>query len=266
MSEAVPRPGKPIVLREIHGEYKDEFNNIIRGECGACTITISGADNQLDFSGANIRNTSIVFRSVGCRMVLKAGCKFCGNQVNVNRPNVEFVMGERGVLQSSRLHLWNQSKMSVGEGTTFGYACDFVVSSFSELHIGKDCMFSSYVKINVADDHAIFDVRTGKNLNSNGENRRRHVILGDHVWVCKDVFFLGNSKVGTGSIVGARSLVKGEFPNNCVIAGHPARIIAVDRAWSKVYGSEDIMSCGGDYVMPTVLPEEGTEWDQERNI
>lgn len=259
MSEAVPRPSKPIVLKEIHGEYKDEYNNIIRGECSACVITIAGADNQMDFSGANIRRSNIVFRSVGCRVVLKKGCNFCGNQVSINRPQAELVMGEKVFMNSAKLHLWNTSKMSVGDNTTFGYSCDFVVSSFSELQIGKDCMFSSYVKINVADDHAIFDVRTGKNLNSSGENKNRHVILGNHVWVCKDAFFLGNSRIGDGSIVGARSLVKGDFPNNCVIAGDPARIIAVDRAWSKVYGSEDIKSCGEEYIMPTVLPEDGTE-------
>ena len=257
-SEVVSRPDKPIVLKEVHGEYKDAFNNVIRGECPACNITLAGGDNQLDFAGANIRGTHIVFRSTGCRMTLGKGCHFGGNNVNINRPNVSFVLEEGVFLQSAKLHLWNTSKMRVGRNTTFGYDCDFVVSSFSELQIGKDCMFSSYVKINVADDHAIFDVRTGKNLNSNEGNKRRHVILGDHVWVCKDAFFLGNTRIGNGSIVGARSLVKGEFPNNCIVAGDPARIIAVDRSWSKVYGSDDIGTCGEEYIMPTIMSEEET--------
>ncbi len=42
------------------------------------------------------------------------------------------------------------------------------------------------------------------------------------------VNILENAEIGDGSIIGASSLVKGKIPNNCVVAGTPARMIRTD--------------------------------------
>lgn len=48
-----------------------------------------------------------------------------------------------------------------------------------------------------------------------------------------NVTVLGNTEIGTGCIVGAKSLVKGKFPNNCMVAGHMARVVRKNIAWSR---------------------------------
>lgn len=83
-----------------------------------------------------------------------------------------------------------------------------------------------------------------KNINSVGENKYHRVILEEHTWIVKDSFVLGNCHIGAGSIVGARSLVKGTYPNNCIIVGVPGRIIAENRSWSREYMAENIQKCG----------------------
>lgn len=62
---------------------------------------------------------------------------------------------------------------------------------------------------------------------------------------CHD--FCGGGKsvsIGNGSVVGAKAFVKSSFPNNCSIAGVPAKIIKNNIAWSRKNFSEDIKDCG----------------------
>ena len=69
------------------------------------------------------------------------------------------------------------------------------------------------------DGYAIFDIQIGKCLSLCCENNKIAIELGRHVWVGYQVEILGDSKIRNSSIVGANALVKGKFPNNCIIAG-----------------------------------------------
>ncbi|WP_280643561.1 DapH/DapD/GlmU-related protein, partial [Buttiauxella noackiae] len=50
-------------------------------------------------------------------------------------------------------------------------------------------------------------------------------IIGDYCFIGAGVKILAGSSLGTQCIVGANSVVRGEFPPYCVIAGAPARVI-----------------------------------------
>lgn len=51
------------------------------------------------------------------------------------------------------------------------------------------------------------------------------VIIGDNVWVGAGSCILPNVTIGNNCIIGANSVVTKSFPDNCVIAGNPAKII-----------------------------------------
>lgn len=51
------------------------------------------------------------------------------------------------------------------------------------------------------------------------------VEIGDDVWVCSQVIILPGSRIGSGSVIAAGSVVRGEIPGNCLAAGSPARVI-----------------------------------------
>jgi Acetyltransferase (isoleucine patch superfamily) len=51
------------------------------------------------------------------------------------------------------------------------------------------------------------------------------IILGNEVYVGVNTTILFGTKIGNRCIIGACSLVKGEFPDNSVIAGVPAKVI-----------------------------------------
>jgi serine O-acetyltransferase len=50
-------------------------------------------------------------------------------------------------------------------------------------------------------------------------------VLGDHVTLGAHAVALGPVRIGHGSVVGANSVVRGDVPDNTVVAGAPARVI-----------------------------------------
>jgi acetyltransferase-like isoleucine patch superfamily enzyme len=56
-------------------------------------------------------------------------------------------------------------------------------------------------------------------------------IVEDNVWIGDGVVVLPGAHIGTGSIVGANSVVTGVVPKHCIVAGNPARLV-------KVYDSD----------------------------
>ncbi|MFE4813367.1 hypothetical protein ACFQ9Y_19885 [Peribacillus simplex] len=72
-------------------------------------------------------------------------------------------------------------------------------------------MLSSGVVVRLADPHLVYDGTTRKRI-----NRTKSVYLGDHIWIGQDVMILKGVEVGTGSILGAMSLVTKIVPIKCI--------------------------------------------------
>ena len=51
------------------------------------------------------------------------------------------------------------------------------------------------------------------------------VIIGSDVWLAANVTVLKGSKISDGAVIGAKSLVKGEIPENAIAVGIPAKVI-----------------------------------------
>ena len=132
-----------------------------------------------------------------------------------------------------------------GDSFTTVKNCVCSIPQGTSLVIGNDCMFSVDIVLFTNDGHSIFNVKSGKSVNSSEEERKsRKIIIGDHVWVGYRSMILYNTVIGNGSVIGAYSLVKGKIPNNCVAAGNPAKVVKRDIVWSRELCSEDIVSCG----------------------
>jgi acetyltransferase-like isoleucine patch superfamily enzyme len=74
--------------------------------------------------------------------------------------------------------------------------------------------------------HSIVDVATNTRINA-----PRDITVGDKVWAGFDVVLMKGAKIGNGSIIGARSTVLGQFPENCSIVGYPARAVKFGVTW-----------------------------------
>ena len=58
-----------------------------------------------------------------------------------------------------------------------------------------------------------------------GFNQRRQIIIGNDVWIGKNVTLLGGIRIGTGAVIGVNATVTKDVPPYAVAAGNPARFV-----------------------------------------
>lgn len=105
----------------------------------------------------------------------------------------------------------------VGLGTHGYYGC-----GVGYLKIGDDCIFGNYVSIH-PENHNYADL--DKPIRLQGVSSAGDVVIGNNCWIGAKATILDGTKIGDGCIVAAGAVVKGEFPDNVIIGGVPAKII-----------------------------------------
>lgn len=145
--------------------------------------------------------------------------------------------------------------IEIGNNNTF-FGLEWSIEYYSVLTIGDGCLFSSKVVLRT-DSHLLWDVKARKPRNIkiiDPSDPKNQIVIGNHVWIGYDVSVLVPSFIGSGCNVGTRALLKKAFPNNCSIAGIPARIIHKDSAWSRDPFANDMLSSCGDklYSVSTI--------------
>lgn len=119
----------------------------------------------------------------------------------------------------SRVIIEKNAKMSVGDKTYFSAQNKILCSN--EVNIGKECSISWNILIMDTDGkHIIGKTAYGK------------VYIGNRVWVGANTTILKDTYIGDGCIIAANSVVKGVFPEKCLIAGNPAKIIRKNVEWN----------------------------------
>lgn len=220
-----------------------------------CKITFAGNNSEVDISiNVKIKKQLNIRLGDDCKVVIadkvniKEGTWFLnGDCISVNIAN-------NVSISDSNIIMYSHSQLDVGEDTSI---FEIMIRAFQNTQIitGTDCMISQNVILYAGDGHAIFDVEKEERLNNpfdqiNDENHYA-IKLGNHVWVGMAATLLNGTEVKTGSIIGMGSIVKGKFPNNCSIAGNPAKIIKKNVAWSRSIMDMNIDSCGEEYVRKT---------------
>lgn len=156
--------------------------------------------------------------------------------------------------------------LQFGEGLTTGYSCrlemfDTGVGEAKKLIIGKNCKIGDNVhiaageKVTIGDNCLmaskiyISDINHG-DYSGNVEYSppdippdarplyTRSVSIGDNVWIGENVCILPGVNIGNGCVIGASSVVNKHFPDNCIVAGSPAKVIkrwdAELRMWVRI--------------------------------
>ncbi len=115
-----------------------------------------------------------------------------------------------------------------------GIQQNFHCTCSEEIYIGKGTSITQNV--------GIFDIihpYEDINVNPRFQNiQTKKIFIGENCLIGMNSVILPGTKLGKHNIVGACSVVHGEFPDYCVIAGSPARIIKKynfsDGKWEKV--------------------------------
>ncbi|KAF8514521.1 trimeric LpxA-like protein [Gautieria morchelliformis] len=85
--------------------------------------------------------------------------------------------------------------------------------------IGTGVAFGPSVQIYAATHSVKVEERRG------GVGVAYPVTIGDDVWIGGSAILIGPCKIGNGVTVAAGAVVKGDFPDNVVVGGNPARIL-----------------------------------------
>ncbi|WP_414655462.1 acyltransferase [Frigoribacterium sp. CFBP9029] len=123
---------------------------------------------------------------------------------------------------SSRINggvVFQNANVSIGQDSWVGRRTEFVSTSNAHISIGSNCDISQDVLF-VVGSHEI-----GESDRRAGKGKSRPISVGDGTWVGARATFLGGSSVGKGVVVGAGSTVIGDYPDNVLLVGTPARII-----------------------------------------
>ncbi|PKF90503.1 hypothetical protein CW306_03070 [Bacillus sp. BA3] len=195
--------------------HKPETNNEIH--------FIGNTEDEISFV-----NSKIKFWGKGNRLIIERGAEIKNATLNFNGNNSLIIIGKSNRNATMSVSVWNDNTFFLGRNYSFNGLARFILSEQKNLFIGDDNMFSSGVVVRLADPHLIYDVTTQKRINPT-----KSVYLGDHIWIGQDVMILKGVEVGTGSILGAKSLVAKSIPSNVAAAGSPARVVRKSVFWAR---------------------------------
>jgi acetyltransferase-like isoleucine patch superfamily enzyme len=116
----------------------------------------------------------------------------------------------------------------IGSGSTFVDTDIFPTGDDISVICGEDCMFSHGTMIRTYDQHSIFEVDTRDWVNTPDS-----VLIGPHVWVGQESLILKGSRIGAGSIVGARSTLNSVIAPMSICVGSPAKIVRSRVSWMR---------------------------------
>jgi acetyltransferase-like isoleucine patch superfamily enzyme len=174
-------------------------------------------------------------------------------------------LGHRAVIAFPPAAIFGEAAISIGDGTLVGEWVSLTAGAVpgqdllglvvlrigNHSSIGRGSMVVAHESIDIGDDvfvapnvyitdqnHSYTDLDTpvGRQW-----PRNTPVVIGDGCWLGTRAVILPGTRLGRNVTVAAGSVVRGEFPDHCVIGGAPARILRrYDPEHGWVRGSAEV--------------------------
>lgn len=211
-----------LIMDETSNIYIDDYS-IISAGC----IIIATNNSYIHIGKKCIIGENVVISAENNATIhVKEECKIL-ERTNISVKWSRIVLYEKVLLgKYGIVSAVNNATISIGKATTI-YDYLYIVSDKSSVIIGKDCMFSCYVKINVG-SHKIIDMISKKDITN-----IELITIGNHVWCGINVMLLPGCNVEDGCVIGASSLVNKHISKNSTCAGNPAKVLRSNIEWFR---------------------------------
>ncbi|MEM1111195.1 MAG: hypothetical protein AAGI11_04745 [Pseudomonadota bacterium] len=137
------------------------------------------------------------------------------------------LVGKQCLVGAKIRFMGDHGTIDIGAGTT-SFTGAINVRESGTISIGRDCQFAGGFWIADSDMHPIYEKTTGDRLNAGAD-----VVIGEHVWLARQVVVLKGSHIGKGTVVGALSVVSGDIPADSMAVGIPARVVRENIQWER---------------------------------
>lgn len=221
--------GSSKTICTVAGYYKDSCGNeiISEGYVENIQVKFEGYNNKL-FIGNNFECMGVCKIKLKGNATLKIGRDFyCGSGQMYLRNSYSEFEGDSYI--ASNYFISNfEGYMKIGKYMSVTDSLYICVVEKTKLLIGQDCLVAKDVRILSGGAHSLFDLDLKENINI---RENVHVTIGDHVWIGMSSKIIYNTDIGDNCIIGADSLVKGEYPSNCLLAGNIATVKRTNVDW-----------------------------------
>lgn len=162
------------------------------------------------------------------------------------------IVGEKKVIGASavREHIKHHGKLTLKDKAFVRGGCKFLINGKGSVTLGRNSYINwdstiatgGKASIEIGDSCAIawntgiiaYDFHV-----FNDQNYAEDIIIGDNVWIGANTTILKGAKIGGNSVIAANSLViKGDYPENLLIAGNPAKVIKQEISWRNLTTEE----------------------------
>jgi acetyltransferase-like isoleucine patch superfamily enzyme len=160
----------------------------------------------------------LTIRGRASNIIIGDNVTFTGDIDLRNRENGKIIIGNKCRIDHGvRLVAAREATLTIGEETEIGLYS--VLNCGADVMIGRQCMISGFVFIQ-SSNHG---TKRGQPIKEQ-PHIFKPIQIGDDVWLASHSTVLAGATIGSGTIVGAKSVVTKNIPPNSIAVGIPAQI------------------------------------------
>jgi len=138
---------------------------------------------------------------------------------------------------SSSVKLVGKKNIDIGDNVWIGHYC--LLDGIGGIQIGKGVQIGTFTSFYTHSSQDTIRLLGDKYIEIKNKDRIGYIIknieIGEFTFIGTSCVILPGTRIGKGAIIGAGSIVKGDFPDYSIIVGNPARVVGDSRKNDEKY-------------------------------